>query len=100
MADARSRHLRMVILAEAAVLVVSLGGIAWLECRSRRVDSIEQVVNGLGMKLMGTVPAHPSSLRRLTGTKREASAGKAPRTNRSTRPAKCCCTWPAPSPFE
>ena len=68
-ADAQSRHLRMVWLAGAAVLVLSLGGIAWLEFRSRRVDSVEQVVNGLGMKLMGTVPAQPSSLRRFTRTK-------------------------------
>ncbi len=68
-ADARSRHIRMVGLAGAAVLVLSLGGIAWLEFRSRRIDSVEQVVNGLGMKLVGTVPAQPSGLNRFTRTK-------------------------------
>jgi capsular exopolysaccharide synthesis family protein len=43
-------------------------GIAYLEFRAHRVDSIDGVVSGLGMKLVGTLPASPRRLhRRLTG---------------------------------
>lgn len=34
--------------------------VAFLEWRSRRVDSVEQVVNELGMRVIGTIPAFPS----------------------------------------
>jgi capsular exopolysaccharide synthesis family protein len=37
--------------------------VAWLEFRSRRVDQIEEVVHGLGMKLVGTVPRISRSVR-------------------------------------
>jgi capsular exopolysaccharide synthesis family protein len=35
-------------------------GVAFLEWRSRRVDSVEQVVNELGLRVIGTIPAFPS----------------------------------------
>ena len=34
--------------------------VAFLEWRSRRVDSVEQVVNDLGLRVIGTIPAFPS----------------------------------------
>lgn len=34
--------------------------VAFLEWRTRRVDDVEQVVNELGMRIIGTVPAFPS----------------------------------------
>ena len=34
--------------------------VAFLEWRSRRVDSVDQVVNELGIRVIGTIPAFPS----------------------------------------
>jgi capsular exopolysaccharide synthesis family protein len=33
--------------------------VAWLESRSRRISSVEEVIHGLGMRLLGTLPARP-----------------------------------------
>jgi capsular exopolysaccharide synthesis family protein len=42
--------------------------ISWLEFRRQRINSVDEVVHGLGLKLMGTVPAFPSRRQlRLTG---------------------------------
>ncbi len=43
----------------AGCLAVMLA-VAFLEWRSRRVDSVEQVVNDLGLRVIGTIPAFPS----------------------------------------
>jgi capsular exopolysaccharide synthesis family protein len=32
-------------------------GVAWLECRARRVQSCDEVAHGLGMRIIGSVPA-------------------------------------------
>jgi capsular exopolysaccharide synthesis family protein len=32
-------------------------GVAWMECRARRVQSIDEVANALGMRIIGSVPA-------------------------------------------
>jgi capsular exopolysaccharide synthesis family protein len=42
--------------------------IAFLEFRSRKIDSTDEVVYGLGMPLVGTLPSMPSRSRRLVGT--------------------------------
>jgi capsular exopolysaccharide synthesis family protein len=41
--------------------------IAFLEFRSRKIDSTDAVVYGLGMPLVGTLPCMPSRSRRLVG---------------------------------
>ena len=46
--------------AGGGALALVLFGIAWWEFRRQRVKSVDEVVQGLGMKLMGTVPALPS----------------------------------------
>ncbi|HMB02666.1 MAG TPA: division plane positioning ATPase MipZ [Isosphaeraceae bacterium] len=38
-------------------------GISWREFRSRRVASVDEVVDGLGMRLVGTLPAIPGRAR-------------------------------------
>jgi capsular exopolysaccharide synthesis family protein len=63
------RKLMMTGGASLAGLCFALFGVAWLEFRSRRIDHIDEVVHGLGMKLIGTVPRIGPSVR--------ASAGKA-----------------------
>lgn len=37
-----------------------MAAIGFLEWRSRRVDSVDQVINELGMRVIGTIPAFPS----------------------------------------
>lgn len=59
-----NQNLRQKLLLAAAAAIA--GGIlimlavAFLEWRSRRVDSVDQVVNELGMRVIGTIPAFPS----------------------------------------
>jgi len=45
--------------ATCAGLLIILA-VAFLEWRSRRVDSVEQIVNELGIRVIGTIPAFPS----------------------------------------
>jgi capsular exopolysaccharide synthesis family protein len=59
-----NQNLRQKVLLAAAAFVIGLGlimaAVAFLEWRSRRVDSVDQVVNELGLRVIGTIPAFPS----------------------------------------
>ncbi len=59
-----NQNLRQKVLLSIATFLAGLGlvmtGVAFLEWRSRRVDSVDQVVNELGMRVLGTIPAFPS----------------------------------------
>jgi len=48
------------VVAFFAGCIVVMLSVAFLEWRSRRVDSVEQVVNDLGLRVIGTIPAFPS----------------------------------------
>ena len=41
--------------------------VAYLEWRTRRIDSVTQVVNDLGMRVIGTIPAFPSKAALTSG---------------------------------
>jgi capsular exopolysaccharide synthesis family protein len=43
-----------------------LGIVLW-EYRARRISSVSEVVNGLGIRLVGTLPTRPERVRRLIG---------------------------------
>ncbi|MGL6075095.1 MAG: polysaccharide biosynthesis tyrosine autokinase [Fimbriiglobus sp.] len=52
-----------VLLAIAAFMAGSLSvmfAVAFLEWRSRRVDSVDQIINDVGLRVIGTIPAFPS----------------------------------------
>jgi len=52
-----------VMLSVAAFLAGCLfvmTAVAYLEWRSRRIDSVDQVINDLGLRVIGTIPAFPS----------------------------------------
>lgn len=49
-------------------------GIAFLEFRSRKLDTTDEVVYGLGMPVVGTLPRLPSRTRRLIGARSLSSA--------------------------
>ncbi len=56
-------------LAGLGVLVLVFAGVALLEFRARRVTSADEVVNGLGIKLVGSLPFLPQRAQRLGGAK-------------------------------
>lgn len=62
--DANARQWRFAGLAGLVGLVLIVAAIAWWEFRHRRVETVDQVVHGLGLRLIGTVPAQPGRLRR------------------------------------
>jgi polysaccharide biosynthesis transport protein len=51
--------------AAAFLAVITL--VAFLEWRSRRVDSVDQVVNEIGLRVIGTIPAFPTRQAIKTG---------------------------------
>jgi capsular exopolysaccharide synthesis family protein len=61
------RALQMAGLAGAGVFGCVLFGFAWWEFRSRRVGSVDEVSQGLGLRLLGALPRVPSKVRRLGG---------------------------------
>jgi capsular exopolysaccharide synthesis family protein len=71
--DEQKRRLMAAGFAGGGALGLVLFVIAWLEMRRQRVNSVDEVVQGLGMKLMGTVPALPSRRQlRLVGSNGQA----------------------------
>src|SRR5262249_28777281 len=64
-ADPRSRQLKLAGIGGVWALVLILAGIAMWEFNGRRVESVDQIVYGLGIPLVGTVPALPQ--KRLLG---------------------------------
>lgn len=62
----KQKMLYSAMVGVAAFLVV-LTLVAFLEWRSRRVDSVDQVINEIGMRVIGTIPAFPSRQSIKTG---------------------------------
>jgi capsular exopolysaccharide synthesis family protein len=54
--DGRTRQLRNALAAALAIVAVLLLALAWWEHRTHRVQTVEQVTEGLGLKLVGTLP--------------------------------------------
>lgn len=60
--DAKKRKLMVTAGASAAALILVLLAFAWFEFQSRKVHTADEVVHGLGLNLVGTVPdASPRS---------------------------------------
>jgi polysaccharide biosynthesis transport protein len=59
-----NQNLKQKVLLSIAGATVGFGlillAVAFLEWRSRRIDSVEQAVNDLGIRVLGTIPAFPS----------------------------------------
>lgn len=60
--DELMRRIRFTAAAAAAALLLALLAIALLENRLQRIVSTEEIVEGLGMQVFGTVPAPPRRL--------------------------------------
>jgi succinoglycan biosynthesis transport protein ExoP len=70
-----NRRLKYSALAGLAVLVVGLGLVTALEYRNRRVVALGEVVAGLGLRVIGTVPSLP---RKALARGREPIPSRAP----------------------
>jgi capsular exopolysaccharide synthesis family protein len=62
----RQKMLYSAMVGAAAFLAVVVL-VAFLEWRTRRVDSVDQVVNEIGMRVVGTIPAFPTRQSIKTG---------------------------------
>jgi capsular exopolysaccharide synthesis family protein len=76
-ADDFSRRVKYSFLAALGGFGAIVFGIALLEFRSLRIDSLDDVVHGIGLNVMGTLPAGPSRTPMTLG--RTNSALAAPR---------------------
>jgi polysaccharide biosynthesis transport protein len=61
--DNFARKAQMAGVAGVAMLGLTMAGIALLEFRSRRVNTVDEVTQGLGVRVVGTVPACPRKAR-------------------------------------
>jgi capsular exopolysaccharide synthesis family protein len=61
------RQGRLAGLAGLAAFGFVLIGVAWCEFRARRVSTADDVARGLGLRLVGQVPARPARARRRLG---------------------------------
>jgi capsular exopolysaccharide synthesis family protein len=57
--DSRARQIRNALAAGLGVLGVILLAVSWWEQRTHRIETVEQVTQALGMKLVGTLPVAP-----------------------------------------
>ena len=55
----RSQQTKIAGAGGVGVFIMALFGVAFLEFRSRRINMVEEVAQGLGMKVVGTIPASP-----------------------------------------
>jgi capsular exopolysaccharide synthesis family protein len=70
--DPSDRRIKMSILGGGLAFCLVLAGLSLWEFHSRRVESVDQIVYGLGLPLVGTVPAMPKqSLLGLAGLTNE-----------------------------
>jgi polysaccharide biosynthesis transport protein len=65
--DVRKRQLAGAAGGGAGGFALVVFGLAWWDCRSRRVNSADEVVQGLGLKLLGTLPLVPARARQRGG---------------------------------
>src|SRR5262249_12853772 len=63
--DPQARQVKLSAIAGLVAFLLILAGVALWEFRARRVENVDQVVYGLGLPPVGTVPAMPQ--KRLLG---------------------------------
>jgi capsular exopolysaccharide synthesis family protein len=61
------KQIAVTVVAPVLALLAACAGIAWLECRQRRVRSANHVAQGLGIPVVGAVPNLPNLERHLVG---------------------------------
>ena len=62
------KRLRLIGSAAGGAFIVALFGVSFWEFRARRINSVEEVINNLGLNIVGALPAMPDrSRRKLSG---------------------------------
>jgi polysaccharide biosynthesis transport protein len=74
--DNFARKIQMSAAAGVFLLSLSVVGVALLEFRSRRVSTVDEVTQGLGVRVVGTVPACPRRIRNGAATGEKSSYWK------------------------
>jgi capsular exopolysaccharide synthesis family protein len=67
-ADAQARKIMMAGGGALGAFFFALLGVSWLEYRARRVDRVDDVVLGLGMRLVGELPCAKQKSRKAAGS--------------------------------
>jgi capsular exopolysaccharide synthesis family protein len=55
------KQIAATVLAPVLMLVLVCFGVAWWECRARRIHSADEVATGLGVRVVGAVPPLPNA---------------------------------------
>jgi capsular exopolysaccharide synthesis family protein len=67
-----SKQMKMAGLAGIGMIGLLLFGVSWWEFRARRISAADEVVHGLHMSLVGTLPALPQNVRLPQGGNTQA----------------------------
>jgi succinoglycan biosynthesis transport protein ExoP len=59
-----TKQIKLAATAGFGSFAFALLGVSWYEFRARRIDSAEEVVQGLGLRIVGTLPTLPERARR------------------------------------
>jgi capsular exopolysaccharide synthesis family protein len=68
-ADQKSKNIMMAGMAALGALGAVFFAVSWWEWRARRIDTVDEVVHGLGMAVFGALPAWRRSSRGLIGSR-------------------------------
>jgi len=60
----RSRQMKIGVVAAFGIFGLMLFGVSWLEFSTRKINAANEVVRGLGMNLVGTLPSIPAQARK------------------------------------
>jgi capsular exopolysaccharide synthesis family protein len=61
------KQMQLAGMAGIGMFAAAVFGLSWVEFRARRVSSLDEVSQGLGMKVLGAVPKLPDRVRRRLG---------------------------------
>ncbi len=69
-ADNPTKRLMMIAMAGLGAMGCTFLGVSWREYCARRLGSVDEVVNGLGLRLVGALPALPRDARSVASSPR------------------------------
>jgi capsular exopolysaccharide synthesis family protein len=65
-----SKQMKFSAAAGCGLFLLAMFGVAYVECRTRKIGSVQDVSHGLGLRVLGTLPAMPARVRKpIVGAK-------------------------------